>query len=97
MVQNICAHGGVNTGSECDLQFRADAIRASDEHRIAPALAVELEERAEAANRRKHTSLKRFLRHRGNSPFGFVRNRNIHAGIGVTHVEVPFLEGTDGI
>src|SRR3984957_14846467 len=53
--------------------------------------------RRKPANRRKHTTLKCFLRHCGISPFGFVGNRNIHAGIGVTHEEVPFLEGTDGI
>ena len=92
VVQNIRAHGGMNAGSKCDLQLGAHAVRAGDKHRIAPALAVKLEKRAEAANGRKHTTLKCFLRHRGNSPFGFVSNRNIHAGIGVTHEEVPFLK-----
>ena len=95
VVHDLRAHGGVNPGSERDLQFGAHAIRARHQHRIAPALAVKVEKSAEARRVQGHRA-EMFSSPSRQFAVWLRSNRNIHTGIGVTRVEVPFLEGSDG-
>src|ERR1700732_4030296 len=83
----------MNAGGEGDLQLRAHAIGAGHEDRIPPALAIELKERAEAADRCKYAAASCFSRHGGDPPLGLISDRNIDAGIGVAHERSSFPKG----
>jgi hypothetical protein len=76
----------MNSGGECDFQFGADAIRARNENRTTPALAIQLKKRSEAANRRQHATPKSFSSHSRNAPLGLIRDGDIYPSIGILHV-----------
>src|SRR5271170_6839738 len=82
----------MNVCGECDFELRAHAVGAGDQDRIAPAFPVQMKQRAEAANRREHAAAKRFSGHRRNAPLGLIRDRNVDAGVGVTHEGGSFLK-----
>ncbi len=85
MIEDVGADGGMNAGGEGNLELGAHAVGACDQNGFAPALAVELKQRAKAADGCENAAAKCFSGHRGNAPLGFIRNRNIDAGIGVAH------------
>src|SRR5277367_4327929 len=85
MIQNIRADGGMNSGSECNFEFCAHAVSAGHQDRIAKPFTIDFEERAEAANRRKHSASKRAPGHGANAPLRLISDRDIHSSIGVTH------------
>src|ERR1700734_3393643 len=96
MIQDVCADSGVNPGGKCDFELGADAICASHQNRLAPALAVKLKECAETANGRQDAATKSFPRHRGDSPFDAVGYRDIYSRIGIAH-EMDLLPEGRGI
>ena len=92
VIQDVGADGGVDAGRAGDFQLGAHAVAAGDQHGIAPAFLIQLKERAESANGREHAAPKSFPGHGGDPPLGFVRNRDVDAGIGVAHVRSSFSE-----
>src|SRR5271168_105604 len=85
MIQNVGAHGGMNSHGERDFQLGPYAIGASYEDGIAPPLAIQLKERTEAPHRRQHATAKCFPRHSGDPPFDAVGYRDIYPCIGIAH------------
>ena len=88
MIQNIGADGGVHSRGERDLQLGADAVALATRTGSRQRFAIELEERAETADRREHAAAKRLARHRGNAPLGFVGNGNVYACVGIAHEDL---------
>src|SRR5208283_5309596 len=75
----------MNSHGERDFQLGAHAIGARYQDRVAPALAVQLKERTEAAHRRQHATAKRFPRHGSDPAFDAVGYRDIYSCIGIAH------------
>src|ERR1700735_2438216 len=85
MIQNVRTHGGMDSGGECNFQLGAYTVGASHQNRIAPALAVKLEERAKPAHGRQHATAKCFPRHCGDPALDAVSYRDIYSSIGIAH------------
>ena len=62
VVDQVSAHGLVQAEFEGDLELGADAVGRADQDGVLPALQVEPEERAEAADAAQHIAVKGLLR-----------------------------------
>ena len=85
VIHDVRADGGMHARGEGDFQFGADAVGAGDQNGIAPALAIELKERAKAADGREHAVRERAAGHGGDAPLGLIGSRDIYSCIGVAH------------
>jgi hypothetical protein len=80
VVDEILPHCVVAAGHECELQFRANAVRRGDEDRVAHAAKIRTEKTAETADPGKHFGTVRALYHRLNTAFNPVAEIHIHTG-----------------
>ncbi len=85
MIHQISADCGVHTGSHGHLKFRADPVRAGNEHRLLPSLGVQREERAKSADPAEYSRRKRPARVVADALLRCVGDGDVHSGIGVFH------------
>ena len=83
VVHQVRAHGVVQAQLEGDLQLGAHAVGRADQDGVFPALQVEPEERAKAADAAQHIAVKGLLRQVLDAVLGAVATADVHAGIGV--------------
>ena len=91
MVHQVLAHGVMASGGEGDLQFRAHAVHAGDEHRIAHPFEIRAEEAAEAADLAEHFRPVRDLHHVVDAALDGVAEIDVHA-----RLRVGFFGGGGG-
>jgi transposase-like protein len=85
VVDQVGADGVVHAELEGDLELGAHAVGGADQDGVLPALQVEPEERAEAADAAQHIAVKGLLRQVLDALLGAVAAGDVHAGVGVGH------------
>ena len=82
--------GVVPAGHEGDLELRADAVGARDEHRILKPVAIEAEQAAERSDVREDAGRERRPRQRPDAAHRLVSGVDIDAGLTVVHQKSSF-------
>ena len=85
MIDEIGADRVVAARHERDLQLRADAVGARDEHGIAVPVAIEAEQAAERADLGQHAGRERGARERLDPADRLVAGVDVDAGLAVVH------------
>src|SRR6185437_7518035 len=93
VVHEIGADGVMETELESDLELGADAIGRTNENGVFPALEVEAEESAEAANAAQDIAIKRLLGEKLDALLGAIGGMKIDASSGVSDGLGSFLVG----
>ena len=88
MVDQVGADRVVPAGHERDLELRADAVGARHEHRLAIAVAIELEQTAERPDLGEHARREGRARQRLDAADGLVAGVDVDARLSVTCVVV---------
>ena len=85
VVDEVATDRSVIAGHEGDLQLRADAVRARDEHRILETGGIQREQPAKRADVRQDAGREGALRERADTSDDFVPGVDINAGLAVIH------------
>ena len=85
MIDEVRADSGVHAHSHGDFELGPHAVRARDEHRLSPFLAVERKKRAETADTAEYAGSERAAGMVANSLLRVIRDGDIHSGIGIFH------------
>ena len=85
VVHQVGAHGVVQAQLEGHLQLGSHAVGRADQDGLLPALHVQPEQRAEAADSAQHIAIKGLLRQVLDALLGAVAAAEVDAGVGVGH------------
>ena len=85
MVHQVRAHRLVQSQLERHLQLGSHSIRRAHQNRILPALHIQPEKRAKAADPSHHIAVESLLRQILDAFLGAIAAADVHTGVGVSH------------